>query len=76
MIEIHGITPAQAEKLDRIWNIDTEEELVAFLSGLDEADRREYNTLARLAILAQLDSIVDEMREMPAAEYFIKRAMK
>jgi len=73
MIEIHGITDAQVQKLNKLWSIDTTEELHSFLGGLDENERREYNTLSQLVIMAQIDGVVDGMLVMPAVDKILKQ---
>lgn len=73
MIEIHGITDAQVQKLNKLWSIETTEELHSFLVGLDENERREYNTLSQLVIMAQIDGVVDGMRVMPEVDKILKQ---
>lgn len=55
MINIHNLTKEQCEMLDKIWHIDTEEELMAFRSTLPRFRRQQLDTLIQLLVMEDIE---------------------
>jgi hypothetical protein len=56
-IRIEGLTELQRDLADRLWSMDTEEEVQAFISGLPQSLKREAYCVATMLIAHELDSV-------------------
>ena len=63
MIQLDNLTPEQVEMLDTMWSLDTYEDYCAYLDSLDAEDRRMAETLSRLVILEEMDTLLGECEE-------------
>jgi hypothetical protein len=55
MISISGLTAQQRKICDKIWSIDSQEEIEAWLDGLAPRRRREDQVMIEMITLAVLD---------------------
>lgn len=55
MIRFEGLTTKQVELLDKLWSLDTSEELLEWFSTLDDDDFRTAVTLQEMVIDALLE---------------------
>ena len=74
MITIDGLTKAQCDLLDTMWNIDSVEDYEEWKSGLDENTMNMVDTLEQMVVLAELDEILDE--ECEPAKKVLDEIMK
>ena len=56
---IEGFTELQKSLADRIWALDTEQELKQFVSGLPKNLKREAYVVMQMIIAAELDQVVE-----------------
>lgn len=66
MIKIEHLTPHQVDLLNKMWAIDTEEDLKAWSSTLPIEDQLMVSTLATMVAIACIDEVV-EASELEAA---------
>lgn len=61
-IKIEGLNAKQRMLADIMWQMNTEEEVKAFIRSLPEADRKQAKTVCEMMILALFDDVnhVDE----------------
>ena len=65
-IQIQGLSPLQRDLADRIWSMDTEQEVQEFVMTLPKSLKREAWVVMQMIMLAELDSymeVTDEVRE-------------
>jgi uncharacterized protein YukE len=72
MIQIDNLTPYQAEMLDHMWTLQTDEEYSDWYNLLDEEDQKLADTLQELVILATMDEIV-ELEDLKDAKDVLKK---
>ena len=60
MIRIDGLTKHQHTILDRLWSMNTLDEVDEWMSTLPESDQQLAQSLAHLLLLEQLDTILLE----------------
>ena len=63
MIQLDNLTPEQVDMLDIMWALDTYEEYSAWLETLSEEDRRMADTLTKMIILEEMDTLLGECEE-------------
>lgn len=56
-IRIEGFTALQCDLADRLWSMDTEEEVSAFINGLPQSLKREAYCVATMLIAHELDRV-------------------
>ena len=64
-IEIQGFTALQRDLADRIWSMDTQDEIAEFVSTLPRSLKREAYVVMQMIIAAELDTymeVSDEVR--------------
>ena len=64
-IEIRGFSPLQQDLADRIWHMDTQDQVEEFVSQLPRSLKREAWVVMQMIIAAELDSymeVTDEVR--------------
>lgn len=71
MISINGLTVRQRKMCDKIWTIDSEEEIDSWLQTLTPGRRREAQVLIEMITLAVLDQ--ETPASMPEACEVIDR---
>lgn len=61
-IQIEGLNAKQRMFADIMWQMNTEDEVKAFIRSLPEADRKQAKTVCEMMILALFDDVdhVDE----------------
>jgi hypothetical protein len=60
MIEIYGLTLYQQGMLDRLWSINSREEIEEWMSTLSESDQLMAQSLAELLTIEYLDAVINE----------------
>jgi hypothetical protein len=60
MIEIYGLTLYQQGMLDRLWSINSREEIEEWMSTLSESDQLMAQSLAELLTIEYLDVVINE----------------
>lgn len=59
-ITLYGLTPEQVKLLDKLWSLDTQEEVSAWFASLDN------KTFQQAVVLQEM--VLDAMLEQPAEE--------
>ena len=59
-ITLHGLTPEQVKLLDKLWSLDTQEEVHNWFASLDN------QTFQQAVVLQEM--VIDAMLEQPAEE--------
>ena len=75
-MKIDGLTQEQVEMLDKLWSIDTVEELQEFRSSLPTFRRQQVDTLTEMLIQESLEEDIVRMTRYPDAENLIARAKR
>ena len=75
-IVINDLTEVQVELLDRMWQLDTVDELENFIATLSPEMAREVRVLQEMLIISHADDIVDNMAYYPDAEEMIRNIMR
>lgn len=60
MIRFEGLTPKQVEMLDKLWSMDTSEQMLEWMKSLDDDDFRMAVTLQEMVIDALLEEPAEE----------------
>ena len=71
-MRIEGLTEHQVELLDTMWAIDEFSELEAWMDTLSNADRVEAETLQRLVILEEFETMLANSK-YPEANMVIQK---
>lgn len=72
-ITISGITKHQAAILDKMWNLDSEEEFNLWYDSLSDKTRKEVISLREMLVLAEIDEHVEELKDTRVALEMIKK---
>lgn len=64
MIEIQGFSPLQRDIADRLWHLDTEQEVQQFLLSMPRNLQREARVVQQMIIAAELDSYMEVTDEV------------
>lgn len=77
-MEIHNLTHEQVEMLDKLWTLESMEEIVAFKQELPLFRRQQVDTLLALVFLQSIDDVFDQhdTEKYPIAEKLIKKLRK
>jgi hypothetical protein len=59
-VSLHGLTPNQVKLLDKLWSIDTQEEVSAWFAGLDNDTFREAVVLQQMLLDAMLEESAED----------------
>ncbi len=59
MMKIGGLTPHQTRMLDKLWSINSHDELDNWIVTLDQSDQVLASSLAKLLILQYIDDTID-----------------
>lgn len=73
---LEGLTTEQVELLDKMWDIDTIDELKSFINTHTPEVQREILVLQEMLSLAYTDDLVDNMDVYPHAEEIIKNILQ
>ena len=65
-IQIQGFTPLQRDLADRIWSMDTEDQVQEFVSTLPRSLKREAWVVMQMIIAGELDSYMEVSDEVGA----------
>lgn len=69
---LEGLTTHQCELLDKMWDIDTIDDMRRFIEKQPMDVQREILTLQEMLSLAHTDDLVDNMDVYPHAESLLK----
>jgi hypothetical protein len=59
MITIEGLTELQRDIADRLWSLDTTEDVEEYISTLPKSLRRQAWTVMTMIIAAELDQVME-----------------
>jgi hypothetical protein len=63
-IEIRGFTAVQRELADKLWNMDTDDQVQRFINGLPRSLKREARVVITMLIAHELDSYMEVSDEV------------
>ena len=63
-IQIQGLSPLQRDLADRIWSMDTEQEVQEFVMTLPKSLKREAWVVMQMIMLAELDTYMEVSDEV------------
>ena len=75
-MQIEDLNAQQVEMLNKIWSIDTQDELWEFRSTLPRFRQQELDTLVELCIQEVKEQEIDLMDRYPEAEEMLERLKK
>lgn len=58
-MKIVGLTSHQHRILDRLWSMESTQDIEAWIDTLDESDQLLAHSLAQLLILEHIDGVID-----------------
>ncbi len=70
---LHGITQDQCKLLDKMWSIETEEELADWIRGLPPVLVKEVMVLREMLILSMIDEELEETKDTTMARQMIEK---
>lgn len=73
---LEGLTNEQVNLLDKMWEIDTIDELKSFINNHSPEVQREILVLQEMLSLAYTDDLVDNMDVYPHAEEMLKNILQ
>ena len=73
MITVEGFSPLQRELADKMWALDSFEDLEDFIRGLPRNLRSTAITVRDMLVLANIDEFVAEMPQFPDVELLVDR---
>lgn len=73
MIILEGLTPLQKQLADRLWELESPEEVNAFMLSLPRNLRSTARTVQEMLVVAYIDSVVAEMPQFPEAESLVDK---
>ena len=73
---LEGLTNEQVNLLDKMWEIDTIDELKSFINNHSPEVQREILVLQEMLNLAYTDDLVDNMDVYPHAEEMLKNILQ
>ena len=75
-MRIDGLNQEQVEMLDKLWSMDTIEEVEQFRSTLPKFRQQQVDTLMEMVIMEIKEKELDLMERYPDAEEMIERLKK
>jgi hypothetical protein len=72
-IQLYGLTTEQVEMCERLWSLETEEDLDRYLARLDAAAKRMASTLIDLMIQESAEEQLEAMDRYPDAEMLLSK---
>lgn len=74
MITIEGLSPVQRDLADRMWEIESTEEVEQFIAALPTKWLRgQARTVYDMLVIAYIDSVVAEMPQFPDADNLVDK---
>ena len=73
---IDGLNNEQIEMLNKMWTLDTEQELMEFRSTLPVFRQQQLDTLMEMVIQEARESEIERMDSYPDAEKILKNILK
>lgn len=73
MITVEGFSPLQRELADKIWALESSDDVEEFILGLPRNLRRTAATVRDMLVLATIDAFVAEMPRFPDVELLVDR---
>lgn len=73
MITVEGLSPLQKQLADRLWELESPEEVNAFILSLPRNLRSTARTVQEMLVVAYIDSVVAEMPQFEDAEILVDR---
>jgi hypothetical protein len=73
MITVEGFSPLQRELADKMWALDSFEDLEDFILSLPRNLRRTAITVRDMLVLVNIDEFVAEMPQFPDVELLVDR---
>ena len=68
MIQIEGLTPLQMEILERIWSMDSQEQVMAWFETLPRSLRQIAHAMLMMVVIEMID-------EEPCEDLYLARAV-
>jgi hypothetical protein len=76
MTTVTGLTEAQVQICERLWNYDSEEAVLGYIHSLPRSQQQEARTLMTLMVQAAAEEDLEQMTSYPAAEQLLARVQK
>jgi len=73
---IDGLNNEQIEMLNKMWTLDTEQELMEFRSTLPVFRQQQLDTLMEMVIQEARETEIERMNSYPDAEKMLKNILK
>ena len=73
---IDGLTKEQVEMLDKLWSLDTMEEVRQFRSTLPQFRQQQIDTLMEIILQELAEDEITKMETFPDAEKILKEISK
>lgn len=73
MITVEGLSPLQKQLADRLWELESPEEVAAFILSLPRNLRAAALTVREMLVVAYIDSVVAEMPQFTEAEELVDK---
>jgi len=73
MIQIQGLSPLQKELCDKIWSMETQEEVVSWINTLPRSVAFQAYVMMQMIVQAALDE--EDLNDMPEARAVIDYIM-
>lgn len=73
---IDGLNNEQIEMLNKMWTLDTEQELMEFRSTLPVFRQQQLDTLMEMVIQEARETEIERMDSYPDAEKMLKNILK
>jgi hypothetical protein len=73
MIQIQGLSPLQKELCDKIWSMETQEEVVSWINTLPRSVAFQAYVMMQMIVQAALDE--EDLNDMPEARAVIDHVM-
>lgn len=72
-IVVHDINQQQKEMIDKMWSLDTRDDLERWIATLPRPQQQEARTLEEMLVWAVIDQQVDEMTHYNLAANMIEK---
>lgn len=73
MITVEGFSPLERELADRMWALDSPEEVAAFMLSLPRSLRKTARVVHDMLVAAYIDEIVAEKQQFPEVEILVDK---
>ena len=67
MIQLEGLSPLQQELAERMWSMDTMEDIVAWVNGMPRSVALQAYIVMQMIIAAEIDRVAESDVSMAAA---------